>query len=129
VLSPGVALIVIDGTLVNVERPFIMGDLDLDFTEAHRVSTLYTLVFAGPLITTGRLGDRLGRRRLLFAAGVIVFVAAGLLAGTARSTTHYSAPARSRASAARRSCPALYRRSTPPAAGTTARSPSPSGDR
>lgn len=68
VLSLGVALMVIDGTIVNAALPVIIRDMHLDFTEAQWVSTLYALVFAGLLITTGRLGDRLGRRRL-FAAG------------------------------------------------------------
>lgn len=82
VLSLGVSLIVIDGTIVNVSLPVIIHDLKLDFTDAEWVNSIYALVFAGLLITAGRLGDRLGRRRL-FVAGVIVFVAGSLLAGGA----------------------------------------------
>jgi EmrB/QacA subfamily drug resistance transporter len=82
VLSLGVSLIVIDGTIVNVSLPVIIADLHMGLTGAQWITTIYTLVFAGLLITTGRLGDRLGRRRL-FAAGVVIFVCGSLLAGTA----------------------------------------------
>lgn len=80
VLSLGVSLIVIDGTIVNVALPVIIRDLHMDLTGAQWVTTLYALVFAGLLITTGRLGDRLGRRRL-FLVGVGVFVAGSVWAG------------------------------------------------
>lgn len=85
VLSLGVSLIVIDGTIVNVSLPVIIHELKLDLISAEWVTTIYALVFAGLLITAGRLGDRLGRRRL-FATGVIVFVAGSLLAGLAGDT-------------------------------------------
>lgn len=81
VLSLGVSLIVIDGTIVNVSLPVIIHGLHLDLTAAQWVTTIYALVFAGLLITTGRLG-----RRRTFAAGVIVFIAGSLLAGTAGGT-------------------------------------------
>lgn len=87
VLSLGVSLIVIDGTIVNVALPVIIRDLDMDLTDAQWVTTLYALVFAGLLVTTGRLGDRLGRRRL-FLIGVVVFMAGSLWAGFATSAGH-----------------------------------------
>lgn len=82
VLSLGVSLIVVDGTIVNVALPVIIRDLGLDYSGAEWVSTIYALVFAALLLTAGRLGDRLGRRRL-FAIGVVVFVGGSLLAGMA----------------------------------------------
>ncbi len=82
VLSLGVSLIVIDGTIVNVSLPVIIAELHLGLTGAQWITTIYTLVFAGLLITTGRLGDRFGRRRF-FAAGVVIFGVGSLLAGTA----------------------------------------------
>ncbi|MEO7126895.1 MAG: MFS transporter, partial [Nakamurella sp.] len=84
-LSLGVALIVIDGTIVNVALPVIIRDLHLNFTDAQWVTTIYALVFAGLLITTGRLADRFGRRRL-FALGVVVFVVSSVFAGFAASS-------------------------------------------
>lgn len=84
VLSLGVALIVIDGTIVNVALPVIIRDLNLDFSDAEWTNTIYSLVFAGLLITTGRLGDRLGRRKM-FIIGVVVFVGGSLLAAASGS--------------------------------------------
>lgn len=86
VLSLGVSLIVIDGTIVNVALPVIIRDLQLTFTDAEWVNTIYTLIFAALLITAGRLGDRLGRR-MLFAVGVGVFVIGSLLAARADAST------------------------------------------
>lgn len=74
VLAVGLGLIVIDGTIVGVSLPAIIADLGLEFTQAQWVNTLYSVIFAALLLTSGRLGDLLGRRTM-FIAGVTVFVA------------------------------------------------------
>lgn len=79
VLAAGLALIVIDGTIVSVALPVIISDLDLDLTDGQWVNSLYSVVFAGLLLGMGRLGDRLGRRHL-FVAGLVVFGAGSVLA-------------------------------------------------
>ena len=61
-LSLGVAMIIVDATIVNVSVPAIIGDLGLQATQAEWVNTSYALVFAALLITLGRLGDQRGRR-------------------------------------------------------------------
>ena len=81
-LSLGVAMIIVDATIVNVAIPSIIRDLDITIGTAEWVNTIYALVFAALLITLGRAGDLLGRRRL-FIAGVVLFVGASLLAGRA----------------------------------------------
>lgn len=81
-LAASVSLIVIDGTIVNVALPTMMASIPLTYTQAQWVTTLYSLIFAAPLITTGRLGDRYGRRTLL-EAGVTAFAVGSLLAGLA----------------------------------------------
>ena len=63
-LSVGVAMIIVDATIVNVAVPQIIRDLDLDSTQAEWINTIYALVFASLLVTLGRLGDVFGRRRL-----------------------------------------------------------------
>ncbi|OKL48870.1 hypothetical protein BSR29_03180 [Boudabousia liubingyangii] len=84
VLALAVSLIVIDGTIVNVALPTMIADLPLTFTEAQWVTTVYNLIFAALLITTGRLGDTYGRRNMLYI-GITLFalgsVAAGLAGG------------------------------------------------
>jgi EmrB/QacA subfamily drug resistance transporter len=81
-LSVGVAMIIVDATIVNVAIPSIIRDLGLDSTQAEWVNTVYALVFAALLITLGRLGDVYGRRRM-YLTGLVVFLAASVMAGLA----------------------------------------------
>jgi EmrB/QacA subfamily drug resistance transporter len=81
-LSTGVAMIIVDATIVNVAIPSIIRDLDLDSTQAEWINTIYALVFASLLITLGRLGDVFGRRRM-YLGGLALFIAASVLAGLA----------------------------------------------
>jgi EmrB/QacA subfamily drug resistance transporter len=78
VLALGVAMIILDGTVVNVALPAMVKDLDLSTTDAEWVTAAYALTFASLLILNGRLADRFGRR-LLFALGVVLFVVASVL--------------------------------------------------
>ena len=81
-LSVGVAMIIVDATIVNVAVPSIIRELKLDSTQAEWINTIYALVFAALLITLGRLGDVFGRRRL-YLVGLAVFIGASMLAGLA----------------------------------------------
>jgi len=83
-LSVGVAMIIVDATIVNVAVPSIIRDLQLDSTQAEWINTIYALVFAALLVTLGRLGDVFGRRRL-YLMGLSLFLAASVLAGLAPS--------------------------------------------
>lgn len=77
VLAAGLAMIVIDGSIVAVSLPTIISDLSLDLTDAQWVTTSYAVVLSALLLIAGRLGDRLGRRRLLVAGvGVLALVLA-----------------------------------------------------
>jgi EmrB/QacA subfamily drug resistance transporter len=78
----GVSLIIMDATIVNVALPTIIEDLHLDATQAEWMNAIYSLVFASLLLTVGRVGDIYGRKRL-FLIGMVVFVAASILAGFA----------------------------------------------
>ncbi|MBS1905893.1 MAG: MFS transporter [Actinobacteria bacterium] len=79
VLSVGLGLIVLDGTIVGVALPAIVGDLHLNLTDAQWVNSLYAVVLAALLLSTGSLADRWGRKRL-FLAGLVVFMGGSLLA-------------------------------------------------
>ncbi|WP_349904242.1 MFS transporter [Parafrigoribacterium humi] len=79
VLAAGLSMIVLDGTIVGVALPVLITDLKLDLNEAQWVNGIYSVVFAALLLTAGRLGDRLGRRRM-FVVGILVFMAGSLLA-------------------------------------------------
>ncbi|MCD0480849.1 MFS transporter [Streptacidiphilus sp. ASG 303] len=83
-ISLGVSLIIVDSTIVNVAVPSIIDDLGITSSDAQWVQESYTLVFAALLLLAGRTADRLGRRRV-FLTGVLVFMAASVLAATAGS--------------------------------------------
>ncbi|WP_336627046.1 MULTISPECIES: MFS transporter [unclassified Microbacterium] len=82
VLSIGLGLIVLDGTIVGVALPNIIADLHLDLTDAQWVNSLYAVVLAALLLSTGKLADRWGRKGL-FLAGLVVFMLGSLLAAAA----------------------------------------------
>lgn len=82
VLSIGLGLIVLDGTIVGVALPDIIADLHLDLTDAQWVNSLYAVVLAALLLSTGKLADRWGRKNL-FLAGIVVFVGGSILAAMA----------------------------------------------
>jgi EmrB/QacA subfamily drug resistance transporter len=81
-ISLGVALIVVDSTIVNVAVPYIVRDLDLTSTEVQWVQESYTLVFAATLLVFGVLADRWGRRRMLIT-GTALFAVASVIAALA----------------------------------------------
>jgi EmrB/QacA subfamily drug resistance transporter len=83
-LSLGVSMIIVDATIVNVAVPSIIKDLDLDSSQAEWINTIYALVFASLLITLGRIGDLVGRRKL-YLLGLVVFGFASVLAGLSQS--------------------------------------------
>ena len=82
----GVSLVIMDATVVNVALPVIIEDLHLNATQAEWMNAIYSLVFAALLLTVGRVGDIVGRRRV-FLVGMVVFVLASVLAGFAGGPT------------------------------------------
>jgi EmrB/QacA subfamily drug resistance transporter len=81
-IALGVSMIIVDGTIVNVAIPSIIKDIGLTTTDAEWVNSIYALVFAALLLTTGRLGDIFGRRKM-FLLGTIIFVLASGVAAVA----------------------------------------------
>ena len=83
-LALGVAMIILDATVVNVAIPTMVQDLNLSTNDAEWINAAYSLTFASLLIFFGRLADRFGRK-LLFIVGVIVFVGASVLVAASDS--------------------------------------------
>ena len=81
-LTIGVAMIIVDATIVNVAIPSIIRDLGIGITQAEWANSIYSLVFAALLISVGRVGDVGGRRRV-FVLGLVVFLAASLVTALA----------------------------------------------
>ena len=74
----------VDATIVNIAAPSIHAELGGSTTSMQWTLAGYTLSFAVGLITFGRLGDVLGRRRL-FVIGAAGFALASALCGLATS--------------------------------------------
>jgi len=73
-----------DSAIVNVALPSIQHSLGFSQQNLQWVASGYILTYGGFLLLGGRLGDLLGRRRLLLV-GLTVFAASSLTAGLANS--------------------------------------------
>lgn len=72
-------VVVIDVTVLHVAAPAISEDLDPTALQLLWIIDVYPLVAAPLLITSGALGDRFGRKRLLIS-GMVLFGVASLAA-------------------------------------------------
>lgn len=77
-------MLVLDMTIVNVALPDMQRALDFTPTGLSWVLNAYTLAFGGLLLLGARMGDLLGRRRVL-VGGIAVFTVASLVGGFAGS--------------------------------------------
>jgi EmrB/QacA subfamily drug resistance transporter len=84
VLLTGAFLPILDFNVVNLALPAIREHLGASASEVQFVISAYAATYAVFLITGGRLGDLLGRRRM-FLTGVAGFTVASVLCGIAWS--------------------------------------------
>jgi EmrB/QacA subfamily drug resistance transporter len=82
VLCAATLMVILDGTIVTVALPSIQRDLHFSAPSLTWVMNAYMLAFGGLLLLAGRLGDLVGRRRMLLS-GLAVFTAASLACGLA----------------------------------------------
>jgi len=73
-------MIILDATIVNIALPRIQSALSFSTTDLSWVLNAYTLTFGGLLLLGGRIGDVLGRRRVL-VCGVALFTVASVIGG------------------------------------------------
>jgi MFS family permease len=85
-LTIGVAMIIVDATILDVAISSIIRDLGIGITQAEWANSIYSLVFAALLVSVGRIGDLAGRCRCS-SGGWPVFLAASLLTALAPSGT------------------------------------------
>jgi len=86
VIAISVLIIVIDATIVNVALPTLQRELNTTGSELQWIINAYIMVFGALMLTTGALGDRLGRKYML-QAGIIIFGGASLGAAYVSSGT------------------------------------------
>jgi EmrB/QacA subfamily drug resistance transporter len=75
---------ILDASILNIALPSIKDDLGFSQQSLQWVVNGYILTYGGFLLLGGRVGDLLGRRRIL-VAGLIVFGGASLVGGLAQS--------------------------------------------
>jgi EmrB/QacA subfamily drug resistance transporter len=80
VLSLSLAIIVIDATIVIVAQVKIQNDFQISLKDLEWITSLYALVFGSFLLTWGKLSDEYGRR-LIFMAGISLFVVGSIVDG------------------------------------------------
>jgi EmrB/QacA subfamily drug resistance transporter len=82
VCSIAVFLVSLDVTIVNIAFPEMLEDFETTRAELSWVLSAYNIAFAACLLTSGRLADRFGRRRI-FYIGLLTFTTASALCGMA----------------------------------------------
>ena len=79
----GLFVLMLDSTVVALALSSIRADLGASATELQWVMNGYLLTIAVLVVTAGRLGDMLGRKRL-FVVGMVLFGAGSVLSGAAQ---------------------------------------------
>ncbi|MCW2778632.1 MAG: drug resistance transporter, EmrB/QacA subfamily [Frankiales bacterium] len=83
VSAAGVFVVFLDATVVNIAFPALSADFpDVSRAGLSWVLNAYAVVFGALLVTSGRLADARGRKRV-FQAGLVVFALASALCGLA----------------------------------------------
>ncbi len=84
ILSSTLFIIVLDNTILNVAVPTIIREFHTQVSSMQWVISGYSLVFASLLISFGRLGDIVGRRKMFFI-GATLFAIGSLIASLSQS--------------------------------------------
>jgi EmrB/QacA subfamily drug resistance transporter len=84
VLSLGFFMTLLDLTIVNIAIPDMVEHLDASLDEILWITNAYTLALAVLMITSGRLGDLIGKKNL-FVYGVGLFTVASLACGLSQN--------------------------------------------
>jgi len=77
-------MINLDGNVVNLAMPTIIRQFKATLPQMEWISNAYLLTFAVFLITLGRMGDQIGRKKM-FLAGLVGFTAGSALCGSAQN--------------------------------------------
>ena len=81
-VAAGILLTTIDGSIVNVALPTLVRDLQTDFATIQWIVLAYLLTLATLMLSLGRLGDMIGKKKI-YTAGFIIFTVGSILCGLA----------------------------------------------
>lgn len=79
-ISMGTLLATIDGSIINIALPTLVRELNTDFPTVQWVVLAYLLTLAVLLLSVGRLGDMIGKKRI-YTVGFVVFTLGSALCG------------------------------------------------
>jgi EmrB/QacA subfamily drug resistance transporter len=79
VLCVSLLIVMLDNTVLNVALPTLAGKLGASTSDLQWIVDAYVLAFAGLMLVSGSLADRVGRKRT-FLAGLAVFAACSVWA-------------------------------------------------
>ena len=85
-LASGQFLMTLDSSVMNVSIATVAADLDTTVTGIQTAITLYTLVMASLMITGGKIGQIIGRKRA-FAIGCVIYGCGSLVTSLAPNLT------------------------------------------
>jgi MFS family permease len=77
-------LMTLDSSVMNVSMATVANDVHTSITGIQTAITLYTLVMATLMITGGKIGSMIGRRRA-FAIGCVIYGSGSFVTGLATS--------------------------------------------
>lgn len=83
-LSLAVLLSSLGTSIAHVALPTLAATFSASFSAVQWIVLAYLLAITGLIVSIGRLGDIIGRRRLLLA-GILIFIAASVLCGVTSS--------------------------------------------
>jgi EmrB/QacA subfamily drug resistance transporter len=86
IIALGLAIVIIDNTILNVSIPYILRDLHSEFSEIQWSISGYALTIATILITAGRVGDLIGRKKM-FLIGIVIFAVGSFIASISTDAT------------------------------------------
>ncbi|MDI3409418.1 MFS transporter [Streptomyces cavernicola] len=81
-ICAGTFMLLVDVTIVTVALPDMAHGLDASLSDLQWVLSLYALVLAALVMTSGSLADRIGRRAV-YLGGLVIFAVASVICGVA----------------------------------------------
>ena len=83
-LGAGQFLMTLDSSVMNVSMATVASDLNTPITGIQTAITMYTLVMATLMITGGKIGSNIGRRRA-FAIGCVIYALGSFVTGISQN--------------------------------------------
>jgi MFS family permease len=83
-LAAGQFVMALDSSVMNVSIPVVAADIGTDVTGIQTAITMYTLVMAAFMITGGKIGAMIGRKRA-FTIGCVIYAAGSMTTALSQS--------------------------------------------